>query len=275
MKAPLSRIAHARSGDKGDLSNIGVVALTDALYPVLVREVTVDRVRASLWRAVPRADRALRAAEPWRAQFPAPRGARRRRHRVAAHRRTGEDIQRAAAHARNRCRGVGTCSNTPVTAVCPSVTLARPEKRNALSSALLGELLAALRAANADASVGAILLDAEGPAFSAGMDLDEAPGADAAALAQLHADVFAIRSELTKPLVAAVQGAAFGGSVGLDRERPHCAGGGGRAVWPRRAAHRHVAVHGLAIGIGGDWRAPRGGAGADDEGVRRGGGAGR
>jgi hypothetical protein len=45
MKAPLSRIAHARSGDKGDLSNIGVVALADALYPVLLREVTVARVK--------------------------------------------------------------------------------------------------------------------------------------------------------------------------------------------------------------------------------------
>jgi hypothetical protein len=46
MKVPLSRIAHARSGDKGDLSNIGVIALAEASYPVLVREVTVDRVRA-------------------------------------------------------------------------------------------------------------------------------------------------------------------------------------------------------------------------------------
>jgi enoyl-CoA hydratase/carnithine racemase len=95
------------------------------------------------------------------------------------------------------------------------VTLARPEKRNALSAALLGDLLAGLRSANADAAIGAILLDAEGTAFSAGMDLDEAPAIDAAALAQLHADVFAIRRELTKPLVAAVQGPALGGAIGL------------------------------------------------------------
>ena len=46
MKIPLSRIAHTRSGDKGDLSNIGVIAYKDEYYPILVREVTADRVKA-------------------------------------------------------------------------------------------------------------------------------------------------------------------------------------------------------------------------------------
>jgi len=46
MKIPLSRIAHARSGDKGDTSNIGVIAFDARHYPVLVREVTPDRVKA-------------------------------------------------------------------------------------------------------------------------------------------------------------------------------------------------------------------------------------
>jgi hypothetical protein len=46
VKVPLSRVAHARSGDKGDLSNIGVIAMKAELYPVLVREVTTERVRA-------------------------------------------------------------------------------------------------------------------------------------------------------------------------------------------------------------------------------------
>jgi hypothetical protein len=45
MKIPLSRIAHARSGDKGDTSNIGIIAFDARHYPVLVREVTPDRVR--------------------------------------------------------------------------------------------------------------------------------------------------------------------------------------------------------------------------------------
>ena len=45
MKVPLSRIAHARSGDKGDTSNIGVIAFDARHYPVLVREVTSERVK--------------------------------------------------------------------------------------------------------------------------------------------------------------------------------------------------------------------------------------
>src|SRR5262249_15607627 len=45
MRVPLSRIAHTRSGDKGDTCNIGVIALNERDYPVLVREVTADRVK--------------------------------------------------------------------------------------------------------------------------------------------------------------------------------------------------------------------------------------
>jgi hypothetical protein len=46
MKIPLSQIAHTRSGDKGDTCNIGVIALNERDYPVLVREVTAERVKA-------------------------------------------------------------------------------------------------------------------------------------------------------------------------------------------------------------------------------------
>ena len=95
------------------------------------------------------------------------------------------------------------------------LTLARPEKRNALSATLLRSLLEELRKANGDRSIGAILLDAEGPVFSAGMDLEEAPDMDPAALNRLHAEIFSIRKELTKPLVASVDGTAFGGAIGL------------------------------------------------------------
>src|SRR5580692_918482 len=45
MKIPLSRIAHARSGDKGDTSNIGIIAFDARHYPILAREVTADRVK--------------------------------------------------------------------------------------------------------------------------------------------------------------------------------------------------------------------------------------
>jgi len=45
MKIPLARIAHARSGDKGDTSNIGIIAFDARHYPLLVREVTPERVK--------------------------------------------------------------------------------------------------------------------------------------------------------------------------------------------------------------------------------------
>jgi hypothetical protein len=44
MKRRLVDIAHARSGDKGDTANIGVIALAPKYYPLLVRELTVERV---------------------------------------------------------------------------------------------------------------------------------------------------------------------------------------------------------------------------------------
>jgi len=43
---PLLQLAHARSGDKGDSANIGVVAYEAELYPILVEQLTADRVRA-------------------------------------------------------------------------------------------------------------------------------------------------------------------------------------------------------------------------------------
>ena len=45
MRVALERIAIARSGDKGNAANVGVIALTETAYPVLVREVTVERVK--------------------------------------------------------------------------------------------------------------------------------------------------------------------------------------------------------------------------------------
>lgn len=46
MKVPLLKIAHARSGDKGDTANIGLIARKPEYYPILVREVTAARVAA-------------------------------------------------------------------------------------------------------------------------------------------------------------------------------------------------------------------------------------
>ena len=45
MKIELTKLAHARSGDKGDTANVGVIALKDEIYPILVREVTEEKVK--------------------------------------------------------------------------------------------------------------------------------------------------------------------------------------------------------------------------------------
>ena len=45
---PLSRIAMARSGDKGEGSNVGVIARSQVAYDFLVRELTSERVRAHM-----------------------------------------------------------------------------------------------------------------------------------------------------------------------------------------------------------------------------------
>lgn len=45
MKVELLKLAHARSGDKGDTANVGVIALKDEFYPLLVREVTAEKVK--------------------------------------------------------------------------------------------------------------------------------------------------------------------------------------------------------------------------------------
>jgi hypothetical protein len=45
MKVSLLKLAHARSGDKGDTANVGVIALKDEFYPILLREVTAEKVK--------------------------------------------------------------------------------------------------------------------------------------------------------------------------------------------------------------------------------------
>src|SRR5215207_3246107 len=45
MIIKLLHIAHARSGDKGDTANVGLIALREEFYALLVREVTAERVK--------------------------------------------------------------------------------------------------------------------------------------------------------------------------------------------------------------------------------------
>ncbi|MFT3745509.1 MAG: hypothetical protein QM785_14605 [Pyrinomonadaceae bacterium] len=45
MQIQLVKLAHARSGDKGDTANVGLIALKPEIYPLLVREVTAEKVK--------------------------------------------------------------------------------------------------------------------------------------------------------------------------------------------------------------------------------------
>jgi methylglutaconyl-CoA hydratase len=101
------------------------------------------------------------------------------------------------------------------------LTMARPERHNAFDEALIAELTAALEAAGKDPAVRVVVLAGEGKSFSAGADLawmqrmagyDDAENlADARRLARL----MQVLDTLSKPTVARVQGAVYGGGVGL------------------------------------------------------------
>jgi enoyl-CoA hydratase/carnithine racemase len=95
------------------------------------------------------------------------------------------------------------------------ITMARPEKRNALSIAMCEELLAAFDDAAADPATGCILLDAQGKVFCSGMDLDEALEHGPKGELEVHERLFTVGARLSKPIVAAVQGPALAGGIGL------------------------------------------------------------
>lgn len=99
------------------------------------------------------------------------------------------------------------------------LTLNRPEKRNALDTALSRALLEALRGADADEGVRCVVLTGAGPAFCAGADLSEFKGlADpraAEARAELTMHLHLAFSKMVTPVVTAINGSAMGGGAGL------------------------------------------------------------
>ena len=97
------------------------------------------------------------------------------------------------------------------------ITLNSPDTRNALSAALVAELGAHLRAAHADDAVRAIVLTGAGPAFCAGADLRARGNMGAATMGGRHpfVEVLTLMRHGPKPVIAAVNGAAFGGGAGL------------------------------------------------------------
>ncbi len=95
------------------------------------------------------------------------------------------------------------------------LALNRPDRRNALNMELCTALAAALDDAENNASVGAVLLSGIGKSFCAGMDLHEVLAPGGADINDIHERIFTAGLRMTKPLVAAVHGAALAGGTGL------------------------------------------------------------
>ena len=99
------------------------------------------------------------------------------------------------------------------------LTMNRPEKRNALNSELTHALLEALQRADKEENTGCVVLTGAGPGFCAGADLAEFKGLQdpraAEARAELTMQLHLAFSKISKPIVAAINGAAMGGGAGL------------------------------------------------------------
>jgi enoyl-CoA hydratase/carnithine racemase len=95
------------------------------------------------------------------------------------------------------------------------LALNRPERRNALNMDLCTALGAALDEAENDAGVGAVLLSGNGKSFCAGMDLHEVLSPSGGDINEVHERIFSAGIRMTKPLIAAVHGAALAGGTGL------------------------------------------------------------
>ncbi|MCR9119700.1 MAG: enoyl-CoA hydratase/isomerase family protein, partial [bacterium] len=104
-----------------------------------------------------------------------------------------------------------------------TIVLNRPEKRNALTRRLLADLSQAFFDLHAQKSVRAVVVTGAGSAFCAGMDLDEMRAAaeeeEAQAIwrqdAHQYEEVIETMLRFPKPLIAAVNGPAAAGGVGL------------------------------------------------------------
>jgi enoyl-CoA hydratase/carnithine racemase len=98
------------------------------------------------------------------------------------------------------------------------VVLNRPEKRNAMNVALLRELGETLRTAAADTDVHCVVLRGEGPAFSAGADVNEL-AASVRELGRAYREIFLgcanACEEMTKPVVCQIHGVCAGGALEL------------------------------------------------------------
>ena len=228
-RVPLSTLAHGRSGDKGNHANVAVIAYTDAGFAWLREHLTAECVAAYFAPLGLSKVERFEAANVRGLNFvlsDALAGGASTSLRTDTQGKTFAlallRMEVEVPFARKR----KTRHMTPLVrynhdGAAAVVTIDRPDRRNALSRALIAQLADAVTRAAADDAVRAVILTGSGPAFCAGMDLDELRATlgdeadtvwdDAARLSAVYEQI----TSLPKPTVAAVNGAAVAGGAGL------------------------------------------------------------
>ena len=183
----LGDLAHARSGDKGNTANIGVVARDDASFAWLRSHLTEASGRGPPAGAGDRRGPAVRAARAPRVQLRHREGPGRRGEPVApagharqgsGHGASGTAAARSGSSHVRKPRGEPAMSEPLILrsddGPVAVLTLNRPDKRNALSRALMRELEHHLDRVGHDSRVRTVVLTGAGTVFCSGMDLKEA-----------------------------------------------------------------------------------------------------
>ena len=117
------------------------------------------------------------------------------------------------------------------------ITLNRPEKRNALNDALIGNLKTALREADKNDELRAVIIKGAGKDFCSGADLSALQKISESDVMENHADadslreLFSLLRRVKIPVIAAVHGRALAGGCGLATACDHGFGGGNSAFW--------------------------------------------